>query len=49
MKGISLLVFVGLVGFSIAATQRQVPLNFTLRPRFVDAFSTGFVSNNIST
>ena len=44
MKFLCAFVLVGLVSCSMAATKRQLPLNFTLRPRFVDAFSTGFVS-----
>ena len=49
MKSKSLLILAAIFGCSIAASQRQLPLNFTLRPRFVDAFSTGFVSENIIT
>lgn len=44
MRTLETILIVTFVGYSIAAMQRGVLLNISLRPRFVDAFSTGFVS-----
>ena len=46
MRNLSLFFVVGLIGCSLAATRKHAIVNNmqTLRPRFVDAFSTGFVS-----
>ena len=44
MRTVEVILIVAFIGYSIAAMQRGVLLNISLRPRFVDAFSTGFVS-----
>jgi len=49
MNNLSLFVVVGLIGCSLAATRKHAISNNmqSLRPRFVDAFSTGFMTEEI--